>query len=178
MTVPTRIAISKVYNFTNTSGYKKYKNFFFILLVICIFIALSVPFTNFASDVSKRFERIDFKNLKNLPEVKLSADYSETVSRNPSCTHWDCFNIYRCGHNGHDRIAVYVYPLVKYLDHDGVPATEPISKEFFSLLNAVIKSKYYTANPDEACIFIPSIDTLNQERIRHNVTSKVLKILP
>ncbi|KAG5888524.1 hypothetical protein JTB14_009576 [Gonioctena quinquepunctata] len=178
MTVPARIAISKVYNFANGSLYKKYKNFFFVLLVISIFIALSVPLTNFAGDVSKTYERIDLTNLKNPPLVKLTNSASVLTPRNPLCTHWDCFNIYRCGHTGHDRIAVYVYPLRKYVDDGGVAATEHFSKEYFSLLNAVIKSKYYTANPAEACIFIPSIDTLNQDRVRLNLTSRALSSLP
>ncbi|XP_028144510.1 exostosin-2 [Diabrotica virgifera virgifera] len=178
MTVPTKIAISKVYNFTQASIYKKYKNFFFVLLIISIFIALSVPLANFTSDVTKNYERIDFRNLKNLPLVKLTNSVSIVTPRNSQCTHWDCFNIYRCGHTGHDRIAVYVYPLRKYVDEHGVPATEHLSKEYYYLLNTVIKSKYYTANPEEACIFIPSIDTLNQDRLRLNLTSRALSSLP
>lgn len=178
MTVPTKIAISKVYNFTKSSLYKRYKNFFFVLLIISIFIALSVPLANLSSDVSKSYERIDFRNLKNLPLVKLTNSVSIVTPKNSQCTHWDCFNIYRCGHTGHDRIAVYVYPLRKYVDERGVPATEHLSKEYYHLLNTVIKSKYYTANPEEACIFIPSIDTLNQDRLRLNLTSRALSSLP
>lgn len=178
MTVPTRNAITRVYNFTNAPVYKKYKNFFFILLIISIFIALSLPFANFTVEVSKKFERIALGNLKKLPVVKLTQSVPVLHPRNSQCTHWDCFNIYRCGHTGHDRIAVYVYPLLKYVDAVGVPATELISEEYYSILNTVINSKYYTANPDEACVFIPSIDTLNQGRIRLNLTSWTLHHLP
>ncbi|CAH1986437.1 unnamed protein product [Acanthoscelides obtectus] len=174
MTVPTRITISKVYNFTKAPAYKKYKNFFFVLLVISVFIALSVPYTNYANDSWKKYEIVKFKNLKNLPEVSLRHSARVGSPRNPDCSHWDCFNIYRCGRTGHDRIAVYVYPLRKFVDTNGVPATEHLSKEYHSLLQSVVKSKYYTANPDEACIFIPSIDTLNQDRIRLNLTSRAL----
>ncbi|XP_056637726.1 exostosin-2 [Diorhabda carinulata] len=178
MTVPTKIAISKVYNFTKTSIYNKYKNFFFVLLIVSIFIALSVPLANFTSDATKNYENIDFRNLQNLPLVKLTNGVTTVTPRNTQCTHWDCFNVYRCGHTGHDRIAVYVYPLKKYVDENGVPATEHLSKEYYYLLNSVIKSKYYTANPEEACVFIPSIDTLNQDRIRLNLTSTALSSLP
>ncbi|CAH1173727.1 unnamed protein product [Phaedon cochleariae] len=178
MSVSTKSAFSKVYSLTKASPYKKYRNFFFVLLLISIFIALLVPFTNFSSDVSKNFERIDFRNLKNLPLVKLTNSASVLAPKNPLCNHWDCFNIYRCGHTGHDRISVYVYPLRKYIDEDGIQASEQLSREYFSLLNTVINSKYYTANPEEACIFIPSIDTLNQDKIQLNLTSRALSSLP
>lgn len=69
-------------------------------------------------------------------------------------------------------------PLESMWMKGGVPATEHLSKEYYHLLNTVIKSKYYTANPEEACIFIPSIDTLNQDRLRLNLTSRALSSLP
>lgn len=180
MSVPTRLAIRKVYN--NLIKTANYKNFFFLILLCIlasIFCALLFTFTNFPGSTKNKYEKINVRNLHNLPEVKLNTKNGIILSgRNSKCTYWDCFNIYRCGRTGHDRISVYVYPLRKYIDDNGVPATENISKEYFSLLKTVINSKYYTANPHEACIFIPSIDTLNQDRIRLNLTSKALNSLP
>lgn len=166
----------KVFNNKLTS-YTKYKNFFWILLILSIAIVLFLPFTNFTNDASRKFEKVQLRNLKNLDIVKLKSGVGVSEPRNPFCTYWSCFNIYRCGHTGHDRIAVYVYSPKKYVDSDGVSATE-LSKEYLTLLGAVINSKYYTANPEEACIFIPFIDTLNQERMRINITSKALHSLP
>lgn len=159
------------------TSYTKYRKFFCILLILSIVIVLFLPFTNFTSDSSRIYEKIQLRNLKNLEEVKVNYDTSFLAPKNSLCTYWSCFNIYRCGHTGHDRIAVYVYPPKKYVDGDGVPASE-LTKEYLTMLVAVVNSKYYTANPEEACIFIPFIDTLNQERIRTNITSKALHLLP
>jgi len=37
-----------------------------------------------------------------------------------------------------------------------------LSSEYFQILEAVLKSRYYTSNPNEACLFLPSLDLLNQ----------------
>lgn len=178
MTIPTRITISKVYS--NSNSHKQCKNYFFfllfVILIVCVFIAISLPLS-LSSDGSNRYEKIILTNVYNLPEIRITKGVTATQTRNALCTHWDCFNIYKCGHTGHDRISVYVYPLMKFVDDNGVPATEHMSKEYHALLQAVINSKYYTANPQEACIFIPSIDTLNQDRLRLNLTSKALTSL-
>ncbi|XP_067013455.2 exostosin-2 [Anabrus simplex] len=52
-----------------------------------------------------------------------------------------------------------------------------MSREFYFILQSIIESKYYTPNPDEACIFVPSIDTLNQNRFRTLETSQALASL-
>ncbi|XP_049820958.1 exostosin-2 isoform X2 [Aethina tumida] len=178
MTIPTRITISKVYS--NSNSHKQCKNYFFfllfVILIVCVFIAISLPLS-LSGDGSNRYEKIILTNVYNLPEIRITKGVTATQTRNALCTHWDCFNIYKCGHTGHDRISVYVYPLMKFVDDNGVPATEHMSKEYHALLQAVINSKYYTANPQEACIFIPSIDTLNQDRLRLNLTSKALTSL-
>ncbi|XP_018334859.1 exostosin-2, partial [Agrilus planipennis] len=116
-------------------------------------------------------------NIKNLPLVQIR-NHRVSHTLNSSCSHWDCFNIYRCGRTGHDRIAVYIYPLKKYVDANNVPLTETISREFYMILESILKSKYYTANPYEACLFVPSLDMLNQERLQLNLTSSVLSSLP
>lgn len=177
MTIHTKITISKVYNYThNTSLYRNFFFLVFIVLIVTTFTVLPRLRINIG-DESSNFKKITLTNIRNLPKFRLISS-SALLPRNPECTHWDCFNIYRCGRTGHDRIAVYVYPVKKYVDQEGFPATELMSKEYLSLLQAVVNSKYYTANPHEACIFIPSIDTLNQERLRLNLTSKALSSLP
>lgn len=162
---------------SNLTSYTKYKKFFWVLFIFSIVIVLFLPLTSFSSDNSKKYEKIDIANLRNLEEIKLNFGDAYTEPRNPLCTFWSCFNIYRCGHTGHDRIAVYVYPPKKYTDSAGVSATI-LSKEYLTLIRAVVNSKYYTANPEEACIFIPFIDTLNQETMKVNITSKALQSLP
>ncbi|XP_044758088.1 exostosin-2 [Coccinella septempunctata] len=156
-----------------------YKTFFitlFIILVISTFSAFSIYYTGLSKDEKTHFTKIDL-NFRNAPRVELPSTIN-TKKRNTNCTHWDCFNIYKCGHTGHDRITVYVYPFKKYFSQDGVPAVSSISKEYFELIKTVVDSNYYTVNPHEACIFLTTIDTLNQERININVTSTALHTLP
>ncbi|KAG7202832.1 hypothetical protein KM043_009985 [Ampulex compressa] len=52
-----------------------------------------------------------------------------------------------------------------------------MTKEFYQILNTIISSKFYTPNPYEACIFIPSIDTLNQNRLKLQEVSQALRTL-
>ncbi|CAK9814560.1 sotv [Anthophora quadrimaculata] len=65
-----------------------------------------------------------------------------------------------------------------YVDSLERPIASQITKEFYQILTAIISSKFYTPNPYEACIFIPSIDTLNQNRIKLQEVSQALKTLP
>ncbi|KAK5650261.1 hypothetical protein RI129_001290 [Pyrocoelia pectoralis] len=170
------IRASKLVN----SKIPSFKHFFialFIILLLSIITAFVVQNWSFNNDGYETYEKLQLKNILNLPEVKLSDDAPSSRPHNSKCTYWDCFNIYRCGRTGHDRIAIYVYPLKKYVDSKGIPSVEMMSKEYYMILQSVIESKYYTANPHEACLFIPSIDTLNYERIRANLTSKALESL-
>ncbi|CAH1373650.1 hypothetical protein MTP99_015021 [Tenebrio molitor] len=177
MTIHTKITISKVYHYThNTSLYRSFFFAVFLILIVTTFVGLSRLRISIG-DESSKFKKIALVNIRGLPEFRLEGN-GVPLPRNPECTHWDCFNIYRCGRTGHDRIAVYVYPPMKYVDEEGFSATELMSREYLALLQAVVNSKYYTANPHEACIFIPSIDTLNQERLRPNLTSRALHSLP
>ncbi|XP_011135760.1 exostosin-2 isoform X2 [Harpegnathos saltator] len=101
----------------------------------------------------------------------------QSEATNSSCTYFGCFNVYRCGSQG-NKLLVYVYPLKIYLDSMGRPITSQMTKEFYQILNTIINSKFYTPNPYEACIFVPSIDTLNQNRLRLQEVSQALGSLP
>lgn len=161
-----------------STSQKNYKNFFLAVLLISALIVGSLPFINFSSIESKKFHKIKLDIVNHPPIVSLKRSNNVENPRNTQCTHWDCFNIYHCGHTGHDRISVYVYPLEKYVDENGVPAVESVSNEYYSLVKSIVESKYYTANPEEACVFVPFLDTLNEDRIDLNLTSTVLNQLP
>jgi len=68
--------------------------------------------------------------------------------------------------------------MAKHIDLDGIPIGRKMSKEYHSILKAIIDSQYYTKYPEEACVFVPSIDTLNQNRFRVKETSQALALLP
>lgn len=103
---------------------------------------------------------------------------SPIVSTYSQCTFYDCFNIYRCNHKFNGDFKVYVYPMARHIDSDGIVIGAKMSKEYQSMLNEIINSHYYTQNPEEACVFVPSIDTLNQNRFRVKETSQALALLP
>lgn len=73
---------------------------------------------------------------------------------------------------------MYVYPLQKFVDEHGIPIGGMMSQEMYSILEAILESRYYTPDPSQACILVPSIDTLNQNRFRPKQTSQALKSLP
>lgn len=157
---------------------RNYKHFFVALLVFILIPLLWTvnQFWTFGG-ITLKYGRVSLENVRNLPTVIVPNDQEAAKPRNVQCSYWDCFDVYRCGHTGHDRISVYVYPPKKFVDADGVPVTEVMSKEFYMVLQTIIESKYYTVNPEEACIFIPPIDTLNQDRLELNLTSKALESL-
>lgn len=69
-----------------------------------------------------------------------------------------CFDRTLC--NGSFR--VYVYP-----QHPG----QKISPLYAKILQALRESRYYTSNPNEACVFVPSVDTLDRDRHSDNFVS-------
>lgn len=115
-------------------------------------------------------------DLSSIEHSLIEEDAELALAKNPNCSHWDCFNVYKCGHRDQERIAIYVYPLQTYTDSQGTSAFT-LSKEFYYMLKAIVESPYYTPNPQEACIFVPSIDVLNQNKINVNLVSKALASL-
>lgn len=73
-----------------------------------------------------------------------------------SCQMENCFDFKKCQN---DLIKVYVYPPDKFV---------PISTTYEKILNRVMSSPYYTNDPDEACLFILSIDTLDRDSLSHD----------
>lgn len=101
---------------------------------------------------------------------------SKFTTHRSQCTHHSCLDIYHCGHD--DRLKVYIYPPSRYVDSEGIPISAQPSKEYYQILEAIYKSRFYEADPNKACILVPSIDTLNQNRFRPQETSQVLSLLP
>nr|CAG4642322.1 EOG090X01LY [Evadne anonyx] len=119
---------------------------------------------------------LDRWNLYNLPEV-LVPTTSRVLETQKNCTYYNCFDVYRCSHSRSGKISVYIYPLVEFVDEEDVPITKKITEEFYNLLLAIKKSEYSTNDPNKACILIPSIDLLNQNRISPKDVSKALSSL-
>ena len=80
------------------------------------------------------------------------------------CTHFNCFDIYQCGVH-HQKLLVHVPEPKQFVDNYGTPVA-PYTQDFVSILEAIAASDYYTENFDEACVFIPPIDLLNQRNLK------------
>lgn len=158
--------------------YEKEQKVYCVAVCIAIWIAIiyviiiSWPTTH----ANERNERISL-DLNDVDKIQLEKDGDVSRQRNDNCSYWDCFNIYRCG----EKLSIYVYPLLDYSDADDPNAKSSLailSKEFFEILKVIIESPYYTADPKEACLLVPSIDTLNLNRINPSTVAKALASLP
>ena len=161
----------------------RYRHFFiglFVILLLSLVIVAVVHYlpTGVYEGRGKVYQHISLDDLDRVPEVVIATNAPLSEGRNPHCSYYDCFNVYRCGHTGSNKIQVYVYPVRKYVDERDIPVGGQMSREFYFILQTILESKYYTPNPEEACILVPSIDTLNQNRFRVMETSEALASLP
>ncbi|KAH8031666.1 hypothetical protein HPB51_019795 [Rhipicephalus microplus] len=73
---------------------------------------------------------------------------------------------------------VVVFNFCSYVDEHGKELGHQASREFMELLEAIQQSRFYTSDPSKACLFISSLDTLNQEGLNLNAISQILNSLP
>ena len=104
---------------------------------------------------------------------------TQGTKTNPLCRYHSCFDVVKCKLNKEFNIKVYVYPDVKYVDSNNKYITPfQNSYEFDAIINALRSSKYATSNPEEACIFVPSIDLLNERGLNLKDVTSILSSLP
>ncbi|XP_050519723.1 exostosin-2 [Daktulosphaira vitifoliae] len=147
-----------------------YVSFFFSFILSLIYVIIIPLIFKFlqVSTTNKSFSTQQYIVPRDYPVFK-------TITY---CSFYNCFNIYKCSHKLDGSFKVYVYPAAKYVDHVGISVGGKMSREYQSILNTIINSHYYTNKPAEACVFIPSIDTLNQNQYRAKETSQALGMLP
>ncbi|KAH0952729.1 hypothetical protein HN011_009892 [Eciton burchellii] len=175
MVIPTRISHK-----TNRISYHYHNIFVICLLLFTTFVVLISIYHIFKfGNTQKHSEYVPvmLSDINSFPVQTLPSDSVTADATNSSCTYFTCFNVYRCGSQG-NKLLVYVYPPKVYLDSTNRPITNQMTKEFYQILQTIIASKFYTPNPYEACIFIPSIDTLNQNRLKLQEVSQALRSLP
>lgn len=117
---------------------------------------------------------VEKRSIRDVPVVRLPTDSPIPERGDLSCRMHTCFDVYRCGFNPKNKIKVYIYSLKKYVDDFGVPASNTISREYNELLTAISDSDYYTDDINRACLFVPSIDVLNQNTLRVKETAQAL----
>ena len=77
-------------------------------------------------------------------------DSEEVHSFNLNCRMETCFDFSHCRHH---EFFVYVYPV----------ADNAVGPIYAEILSALFMSHHYTSDPDKACLFITSIDTLDRD---------------
>lgn len=147
----------------------------FIVIVVCVALSefLDIFGIGGKASESENYSQKISLDLGRLAKNNIPKDSPIARPRNSNCSYWDCFNVYRCGGQ---KLTVYVYPLKEHVDSNGNPIST-LTKEYYEILEAVVDSPYYTPNPNEACIFIPSIDTLSQELTSPEGISRALASL-
>lgn len=84
--------------------------------------------------------------------------------RNTECTMETCFDRTKCLND----FKVYVYP---------IQPGEKISPLFGKVLKVLRESRFYTDDPSKACLFIPSVDTLDRDNLSedyvHQLPTKI-----
>lgn len=159
----------------------KYRNFFIsflIVLLIGILFLGGTQLLNLSISPLQRDARISLDTWSHWQELIVDGKGKpDPTPTRDDCHYFNCFNVYRCGRGGQQQMSIYVYPMARYVDEDHI-AIKPISREFFEIIDTIINSEYYTASPDEACVFIPPIDTLNENNLRKDKIAQALAMLP
>ena len=95
---------------------------------------------------------------------KVGFRYELHTVRSAKCTMETCFDRTKCLND----FRIYVYP---------IQAGEKISPLFGKVLKVLRESRFYTDDPEKACLFIPSVDTLDRDNHSqeyvHEVPSKI-----
>ncbi|KAL5009577.1 hypothetical protein ScPMuIL_011882 [Solemya velum] len=149
-------------------------------LATLLVILLITAGTSFLLDNGKQAKENDLLSLKlgEVEQVTLTKDNPSSTTRDKLCTFHTCLDVYHCGYNDETKISIYVYPLKQYVDENGISLTLSISREYYEILKTIVESPYYTDDPDTACIYVPSVDFLNQNSVRLGEASQILQSLP
>lgn len=96
---------------------------------------------------SRREQLPSFASLEELSEAPLSQLRQPQQTSKP-CRMETCFDFTKCGNDP----KIYVYPT------DG-----PVSASYRKVLSVIRESRYATRDPNEACLFVPAVDTLDAD---------------
>lgn len=124
----------------------------FILLSLTFGVVVYCYFTMFHlksehTQSSRRSELPSFASFEELSELPTQPYRKLTIEKIP-CRMETCFDFSKCGKDP----KIYVYP------SDG-----PVSASYRKVLSVIRESRYATRDPNEACLFVPAIDTLDAD---------------
>ena len=130
--------------------------FLFSLCLVCIVVFKQLrAYKKLRSFVSVSEYRVALRHAARQSPV--SRGYP---SGGPRCTMSTCFDIARCT----SGFKVYVYP------SDSSPATSVLYKK---IVDVIRDSPFYTADPTQACLFVPNIDALDRDRLSQDYNKQL-----
>ena len=135
-----------------------------ILLTICYFWASkfrekrSLRKSHRKSYLSDYLDNGDLSDLSSLIGVKPQVYHNSTF-----CSMSTCFDYSKCTGK---LFKIYVYP-----DDENIPP----SGSYLKILNVIKNSRYYTSHPEQACLFVLSIDTLDRDPLSQDYVRKIIK---
>lgn len=98
---------------------------------------------------------------------KLGVRHERAAVRTTKCSMETCFDRTKCLND----FKVYVYP---------IQTGQKISPLFGKLLKVLRESRFYTEDPKKACLFIPSLDTLDRDNLSedyvHDLPPEILSL--
>ena len=153
------------------------KPFIFAMFIVCaFFIFLLICAMNISLKEDEILNKLHLTRANNLINKEVSL-HKQPDKTDLNCKMYNCFDIYKCGKvKGKPyQISVYIYPLYQFVDSTNKEYLSPdLSQEFFELYSTIAKSKFYTDDPQQACIFVPPIDLLNQNNLKTVLIGKLL----
>ncbi|CAI9717518.1 exostosinexostosin-2-like [Octopus vulgaris] len=151
-------------------------NYQFILILLFVLLLSAILFWPNSNKPSEVYH-FNFQTAEKSREVKILSTSSQPLSHNQDCIFHTCMDVYHCGYNDDTKISVYVYPFEKFVDEKGIGISQPTSPEFMEIVQTIANSPFYTRSPESACIFVPSIDMLNQNTFRSEEMGQALATL-
>ena len=140
------------------------------LLLLCIIL---FDFLNFSKKPSESFTPLKVPNGYRTHILTLS----EVSPTDKKCRFHSCFNHFMCQLNSQEHIKVYIYPPNEYRTSNNENVFSEDTSEFEEIKKAIKKSKYFTENITEACLFMPPLDLLTEEGVDLKLASAVLRFL-
>lgn len=93
------------------------------------------------------------------PEIVPAAGLNqEKSSMNKKCRMETCFDFARC----RNSFKVYVYPEIDVEENEALSSKSVLYQK---ILDIISESRYYTSDPNEACLYIIAIDTLDRDTL-------------
>lgn len=106
------------------------------------------------------------KNLKyEEQKTPLNSNHFPRETESKLCTMETCFDYTKC-----DKFLVYIYPFEPL---NSLGSSPPVSSNYQKIVTAITESRYYTTDPEEACLFVLGIDTLDRDTLSEDYVRNV-----